>query len=127
MSFLDWINPFKTVVSSVERIASEWIETDKESAEAKAIYLKALDPNGAMRLEITRRVLSLYTFYVVVMVLLLSFEFMNFVPSGTTTLQMEKATSKLIDLFVPITSMAGVIVSASFGVNWQNSKNDRKH
>lgn len=126
MSWLDAINPFKAVVSSVERVASEWIETNQEQAEAKAIVLKAMDPNGMMRREISRRVLALYTFYVVLMCLLLALEFFNFVPSGTTAEQMEKATAKLIDLFVPITSMASLIVSASFGVNWQNSRNERK-
>lgn len=125
MSWLDWINPFKTVVSSVERVASELIETDKESAEAKAVILKATDPNGIMRREISRKILSLYSLYIVVMLLLLALEFLNFVPTGTTQLQMEKATSKLVDLFSPITTMVGVIVSASFGVNWQNSKSEK--
>lgn len=125
MSLLDWINPFKTVISSVERVASELIETDRESAEAKAVILKATDPNGIMRREISRRILSLYSLYLVIMVALLTFEFFNVVPSGTNPEQMAGATSKLIELFYPITTMVGVIVSASFGVNWQNSKIDK--
>ena len=76
MSLLDWINPFKTVISSVERVASELIETDMESAEAKAVILKATDPNGIMRREISRRILSLYSLYLVIMVALLTFEFL---------------------------------------------------
>ncbi len=42
------------VVSSVERIASEFIETDMESAEAKALMIKTLDPNGLMRRDLSR-------------------------------------------------------------------------
>lgn len=42
------------VVGSVERLASEFIETDKESAEAKALWIKTLDPNGVMRRELSR-------------------------------------------------------------------------
>jgi len=122
MSWLDYINPFKAVVSSVERVASELIETDKESAEAKAVILKATDPNGIMRREISRKVLSLYSLYIVIMIILLTLEFLNFVPAGTSIEQMEKATSKLVELFNPITTMVGVIVGASFGVNWQNTR-----
>ena len=120
----DWLNPFSKVVTAVENVASEWIETNQEKAEAQALLLKAMDPNGMMRLEITRRVLSLYALYMIIMIILLGCEFFNFVPSGTNLEQMASATSKLQELFLPITSMVGVIVSASFGVNWQNSKNE---
>ena len=34
-------------VSAIERIASEAIETDMESAEAKSLMIKTLDPNGS--------------------------------------------------------------------------------
>ena len=124
MSLLGWLNPFSKVIDSVENIATEWIETNKEEAEAKALILKSIDPNGLMRRDISRRVLSLYAFYVVLMCLLLACEFFNFVPGGTTAEQMQSATGKLQELFVPITTMAGGIVSASFGVNWQNSRNE---
>ena len=53
---LDWLNPFSKVITSVEKVASEWIETNQEKAEAQAVLLKAMDPNGLMRIEITRRV-----------------------------------------------------------------------
>ena len=35
-------------VKSIENIASEWIETDLESAEAKVLMVKTLDPNGKL-------------------------------------------------------------------------------
>lgn len=125
MSWLDYINPFKTVVSSVERVASELIETSKEEAESKAIILKAADPNGIMRREISRKILNLYSLYIIVMLVLLSFEFFNLVPAGTTVEKMKSATEKLVDLFAPITTMVGMIIGASFGVNWQNVKNGK--
>ena len=48
------INLIKGVFSggglkSIENIASEWIQTDMEKAEAKTLMLKTLDPNGMMR------------------------------------------------------------------------------
>jgi|TARA_Y100000034_G_scaffold132844_1_gene196819 hypothetical protein len=110
---------------SVENIATEWIETDKESAEAQAIMVKTLDPNGLMRRDISNRVLSLYQLYVYIMCFLLALEFFNFVPNGTSLEQMAGATAKLVDLFVPVTSMVGIIVGASFGVNYANVKKDR--
>jgi len=120
----DWLNPFSKAITSVEKVASEWIETNQEKAEAQAVLLKAMDPNGLMRIEITRRVLGLYALYMIIMILLLGCEFFNFVPSGTSVEQMASATTKLKELFLPITGMATMIVSASFGVNWQNSKNE---
>ena len=42
------------VMGNVERIASEWIETDMEKAEAQTLLIKTLDPNGIMRRELSR-------------------------------------------------------------------------
>jgi hypothetical protein len=42
------------LVKSVENIASEWIETDMETAEAKSLMIKTLDPNGKMRRDLSR-------------------------------------------------------------------------
>jgi len=103
---------------SIENIASEWIETDMESAEAKVLMIKTLDPNGLMRRRLSSRVTDLYTLYIgitLVLLILESFGVGNAVEIST-------ATSKVTELFVPITTLFGVIVSASFGVNYQNSK-----
>ena len=105
------------VVSAVESIATELIETDKESAEAKAIMVKTLDPNGLMRRDISVKVSNMYIVYVMltmVLVLLQSFDIGD--TEGVKT-----AISSLTDLFVPITTMFTAIVGASFGVNTMNS------
>ena len=107
---------------SIENIATEWIDTEKETAEAKALMVKTLDPNGLMRRDQSSKILGLYIFYMLVMCLLIGCEFFNFVPDGSTIDSMAKATDKLVDLFVPITAMVSLIVSASFGVNYHNVK-----
>ena len=58
-------------IKAIENIASEWIETDLESAEAKVLMVKTLDPNGMMRRELSRKVSQLYTLYVVTALILL--------------------------------------------------------
>jgi len=40
---------------SIENIASEWIQTDLESAEADSLKIKALDPNGKMRRDQSKK------------------------------------------------------------------------
>ena len=106
---------------SIENIASEWIETDLESAEAKVLKIKALDPNGRMRREQSTMLLRLYATYVLTMVLLIVLEFFGLGdPTG-----MALATGKLKELFAPITTLVGVIISASFGVNYTNTKQNK--
>lgn len=109
------------VMKSVENIASEWITTDMESAEAKALMVKTLDPNGLMRRDLSKRVAMLYTVYLFTSLLLLAFEFFGYGDAAATAL----VTSKLGELFLPITGLFGAIVSASFGVNYANTKQDK--
>lgn len=109
-------------MSAIENIASEWIETDKEKAEAQAVMIKTLDPNGLMRRELSRKVAFLYSWYIFVMLALLTLEFFGFVPDGRTLDDIAKVTDKVVDLFVPISTLFGIIVSASFGVNYANTK-----
>jgi len=118
MSFLGKLFSGGGVVKSIENIASEWIETDMESAEAKVLMVKTLDPNGKMRRDLSKDVSQIYKLYLVVSLLLLTCEFFGL---GDSTV-MAVATSKLTDLFMPITTLFGVIVSASFGVNALNVK-----
>lgn len=105
-------------VKSIENIASEWIETDLESAEAKVLMVKTLDPNGLMRRDLSNRVTSLYTVYIAVTLVLLICESFGI----GNQLEVSTATEKVTQLFVPITTLFGVIVSASFGVNYVNAK-----
>ena len=106
------------IVKSVENIASEWIETDKESAEAKCIMIKTLDPNGKMRRDLSKRVTFLYTVYLMATLALIACEFFGYGDMARVV----AATDKLKEMFTPITAMFGLIVSASFGVNYSNSK-----
>lgn len=109
-------------LNSIEKIASEWIETDKEKAEAKTLMIKTLDPNGLMRRDLSSRVASLYTLYIVVTLLLLIAESFGVGPMNGDQLAISIATEKITDLFTPITTLFGIIVSASFGVNYANTR-----
>lgn len=106
---------------SVENIASEWIQTDMEKAEAQALMVKTLDPNGLMRRNISDRVTGLYSLYIVVTLILLVCESFGLGPMNGDTLAVSVATEKVTELFTPITGLFGVIVTASFGVNATNS------
>ena len=108
-------------VGAVERIATEFIETDKESAEAKAVMVKALDPNGAMRRELSAFASKAYGFYLIATSLLI---IMHFFGIGDTTASKEAMTA-MTELFTPITASWGAIVTASFGVNGVNSYKDK--
>ena len=100
-------------IKSIENIASEWIETDLESAEVnKVLMVKTLDPNGKMRRDLSNRVTALYTLYIVTALMLLICESFGL---GDIK-QIAVATTKVTELFFPITTLFGVIVSASFGV-----------
>ena len=105
-------------MKSIENIASEWIETDLESADAKVLMVKTLDPNGLMRRDLSKRVTELYTLYIVVVLALLICE--SFGVGNAEYIAV--ATTKVTQLFTPITTLFGVIVSASFGVNYANVK-----
>lgn len=104
-------------VSAIEKVALEYIETDKESAEAKAVMIKTLDPNGAMRREISAFTSKMYGFYLLATVILI---FLYSFDLGDKE-AMAEAVSAMTDLFMPITTAWGAIVGASFGVNMTNS------
>lgn len=113
-------------VKSIENIASEWIETDLESAEAKVLMVKTLDPNGLMRRDLSQRVTALYTLYLAVMLSLLAIEFIAVMAGFDIDFtQLAVTTDKVVSLFVPITTLFGAIVSASFGVNYANTKQNK--
>lgn len=105
------------IVGSVERLASEAIETDKESAEAKALFVKVLDPNGKMRRDLSRFACKAYGFYLVsttVLIFMHSFGWGDVIAS-------KEAMDGMKELFLPITTAWGGIVGASFGVNGVNA------
>ena len=87
-----------------------------ESAEAKALMVKTLDPNGLMRRDISTKVTNLYSFYLIVTtVFIVASSF------GIKSEMSSLAVHDLTSLFVPITSLFGIIVTASFGVNGLNA------
>ena len=105
------------IIGSIERLASEVIETDKETAEAKALFVKTLDPNGIMRRELSRFACIAYGFYLIVTsVLVLSHAF----DLGEAA-NSKEAIEAMTALFLPITTAWGTIVAASFGVNATNT------
>ena len=117
------------VVKSIENIASEWIETDLESAEAKSLMVKTLDPNGMMRREQSKNVGEMYKFYLLSTALMILIELIYCMTMGESLIKddyvlvaLGSATDKMTDLFVPITALYGAIVTASFGVNYANVK-----
>jgi hypothetical protein len=105
------------IVGSIERIASEAIQTDMETAEAKALFIKTLDPNGMMRRELSRFACIAYAFYLVVMSALLMVTAFGFGDIEGAKV----ASAAMTDLFLPITTAWGGIVSASFGTNISNN------
>jgi len=109
------------IVSSIENIATEWIEADKESAEAKAIMVKAIDPNGKMRRDLSRFSCRAYGFYLIAMV---GLSFMVAFGIGDIA-GAEAAATIMSDLFLPITAAWGGIVTASFGVQVNNTNKSK--
>ena len=109
------------VVGSIERLASEAIETDKESAEAKALFIKTLDPNGSMLRQLSKFSSSAYGFYLLSTTILI---FMHSFSLGDPV-QSQQAIEAMTGLFTPITASWATIVTASFGVNGINSAKGR--
>jgi hypothetical protein len=105
--------------NNIENIAKEWITTDKESAEAKTVMIKALDPNGKMRRDLSKFACKAYGFYLVSMVIL------AFVGVFTDSEKATEIMTIMSGLFLPITSAWGAIVGASFGVNYNNVKHNK--
>jgi hypothetical protein len=113
------------VIGSVENIAKEWIDTDKEKAEAKAIMVKTLDPNGLMRRQISLTVSRLYSIYILLALVLLLLQAFDLTPTiikdGVEYKAVDNAIVTIKELFTPITTLFGAVVTASFGVNGINS------
>ena len=105
-------------VNSLEKVALEWIDTAKETAEAGVIMVKALDPNGKMRRDLSRFASKAYGFYLINTTILLYMVAFNVGDAEGAKL----AAKGMTELFTPITASWAAIVSASFGVNYSNVK-----
>jgi hypothetical protein len=104
-------------LGTIEKIASEMIETDMESAEAKSLFIKTLDPNGIMRRQLSKFACYAYGYYLFVTSVLVFVVAFKVGDIEGARIAMEGMT----ELFTPITVSWAGIVSASFGVNGMNS------
>lgn len=121
---------WSSILSPISDIATELIDTPLEKAQAQALKVKAMDPNGGMRRGLSAFACRAYGFYLVMTVVLI---FMSVWGVGgdvcstaadgvqSCLLRADVAAGRMTDLFTPITTSWGVIVSASFGVNGMNS------
>jgi len=105
------------VISSVEKIATEWIDTDKETAEAKSLFVKTLDPNGKMRRDLSKFASKAYGFYLGATTVLIFIQAFGLGDAEGAA----QASTMMTSLFTPITASWATIVTASFGVNGMNS------
>jgi hypothetical protein len=110
------------IVNSLEKVALEFITTDMESAQAKVLKIKALDPNGKMRRDLSRFASRAYGFFLFTTALLV---FMHAFGIGEAASSKE-AIDAMTKLFLPITTSWGAIVTASFGVNTMNTYKGEK-
>ena len=117
MSWLGKLFGGSGVIGSIERIASEAIQTDMETAEAKSLFIKTLDPNGMMRRDLSKFACVAYGFYLIATTGLIMVHSFGW---GDAT-NSKEAIDAMTSLFLPITTAWGTIVSASFGVNATNS------
>lgn len=115
MSFFSFLTG--GVTDTITEVAKEWIQTDIESAEAKAIMVKTMDPNGKMRRDLSRFASTAYGFYLVSTTVLIFVHAYGIGDSVSSKDSMDAMTS----LFTPITTAWAAMVSASFGVNATNS------
>ena len=82
-----------------------------------------------MRRDQSNNVGGMYKFYLISTALMIFIELVYSMYTGDTLTKddyvlvaLSNATTKMTDLFVPITTLYGVIVTASFGVNYANTK-----
>lgn len=117
LGFLKAIFAGGGAVQAIEKVAMEAIDTPEEKAKASALWIKTLDPNGVMRRELARFASKAYGFYLVATSVLI---FMHFFGLGDPEAS-QGAMEAMTNLFLPITTAWGSIVTASFGVNGINA------
>lgn len=112
------------LVKSIETVALEAIQTDGERAEARltgaqadAVLLKTLDPNGQMRRNVMTFVCRVYAGYLIITVPLILMVFFGLGDEAGA----KEAMAAIKDTFLPITGLFTALATASFGVNGMNS------
>jgi hypothetical protein len=121
--------------TAITGVANELIDTPLEKAQAQAIKVKAMDPNGNMRRGLSVFACRAYGFYLVTTVILIFMSVWNIggdTCTGITETGVDAcranadiAAERMTALFLPITGSWAAIVSASFGVNATNSIKER--
>lgn len=122
-----------SLLAPVSDIAQELIDTPLEKAQAQVLKVKAMDPNGKMRRDLSRFASRAYGFYLIMTVVLIFMSVWGLGGETCTTTgdiiacqaNADIAAGRMTELFLPITGSWGAIVSASFGVNGVNSYKGR--
>ena len=68
-----WLKNLVTggLFSSIENITKELVDTPLEKAQAQVLKIKAIDPSGKLRRDVTSTTMHLYKIYIYVMLFLL--------------------------------------------------------
>ena len=106
-------------------LVDETFTSKEEKAEIKIQLLKAVDPNGQMRRQISGIVGVTWLFYNIALFVLVLCEAFALSPevmhNGQMTLAVSIAVQRIADLYLPVTTLFGSIVGVSFGVNGINA------
>jgi hypothetical protein len=105
-----------SMMDPLKDIALEYIQTDKESAEAKSLFIKTLDPNGNMRRNIMDFITNAYAGYLILATFLIVLGTFEFIEKD----QAEAAFELIKETFMPVTGLFGALATASFGVSATN-------
>lgn len=108
------------VLDMVGDVAKEIIDTPLEKAQAQILKVKALDPNGKMRRDLSRFACKAYAFYLGSAVFLIFLQMIMAMFSFGNIEAAKEAVASIAALFLPITASWSGIVAASFGVNATN-------
>ena len=119
----NWL--FGGVAKDIAKITDTLVTTDEERANARALILKAIDPNGIMRRQISFVVCLLYFIYNMTIFILTLCYALNFgtiaIVEGKEINLLHNAILSLTDMYQSISTIFGIIVAASFAVNGVNA------
>ena len=112
------------IASAVENLGTEYLrreltqaEAEKISAEAKAVAIKAIDPNGNMRLKTTACVVYVWAGLIAAIALLILLQAAGIGEPEAIT----QARADMFELFAPVSALVSAVVLASYGVNAMNT------
>jgi len=109
------------IVGAVERVSLEFFQTNLENAQAQAVAIKALDPNGKMRRDIMKFIRKAYGFYLINATILIYAGVYGIDDPERAKMALDTITAT----FLPITGLFGTLATASFGVNAANTLKEK--